>query len=357
MSLDLLLGPRGNLFSGQREPTRQIRLETPLLSEADLWRTPSERAARRDALALADVSRGAGWRGLRTGARGPAPLRRPRRREGSLAASSRTAAWAPAGQPCRPCSPPLPSIRSCCGAAPGRGRASSSRRARRATNTRSRPSSPSAPRPSVPIWRSSGPRRSGGGPDSAGNGDAAKRYLLTLERGLAKILSKMGISTLSSYQGACLFEALGLAGSCRSVFPRRRVPDRRHRASAEIAAEVLRAARRRASAAGTAALLEQGGLHGFRRDGERHAFCPDVVQGAPRRGPKRRAARYRELRRARASREPLAAAGPAELAPPPGAASRSRRSSPWRRSCAAFIAAAMSLGAFSPEAHETLAVA
>ena len=58
-------------------------------------------------------------------------------------------------------------------------------------------------------------------------GQVVKRYLDTVSAGLFKIMSKMGISVVSSYRGAYLFEAMGLSRSmvptssraCRAAFP------------------------------------------------------------------------------------------------------------------------------------------
>src|SRR5262249_12506213 len=41
-------------------------------------------------------------------------------------------------------------------------------------------------------------------------GEAYAKYTKAIEKGLLKVMSKMGISTLSSYQGAQIFEAIGL---------------------------------------------------------------------------------------------------------------------------------------------------
>jgi glutamate synthase (NADPH/NADH) large chain len=48
------------------------------------------------------------------------------------------------------------------------------------------------------------------GPDGADEGDALARYRTALEDGLLKTMAKMGISTVESYQGAQIFEAVGL---------------------------------------------------------------------------------------------------------------------------------------------------
>ena len=107
--------------------------------------------------------------------------------------------------------------------------------------------------------------------------EAVSRYMKTLTKGILKILSKMGISTLRSYQGAQLFEALGID------------PDLIHEHFAgtpsqiggvgldEIALEVLE---RHTLAYGAEAVpqLEDGGFHRYRKGGEAHAFTPQVVK-------------------------------------------------------------------------------
>ena len=40
--------------------------------------------------------------------------------------------------------------------------------------------------------------------------ESVKRYIKSVDNGLLKIMSKMGISVLSAYRGGCNFEALGL---------------------------------------------------------------------------------------------------------------------------------------------------
>jgi len=48
------------------------------------------------------------------------------------------------------------------------------------------------------------------GPDGLGKDEAVDTYLGALEKGLLKVMAKMGISTVASYQGAQIFEAVGL---------------------------------------------------------------------------------------------------------------------------------------------------
>ena len=59
-----------------------------------------------------------------------------------------------------------------------------------------------------------------------------KNYRKGINKGLLKIMSKMGISTITSYRGAQLFEIVGLArGGGRLLLPRHRQPHRGHRVS------------------------------------------------------------------------------------------------------------------------------
>ena len=120
--------------------------------------------------------------------------------------------------------------------------------------------------------------------------DAVKRYIKALNKGVLKVMSKMGISTLQSYCGAQIFEAIGLD---------RAFVDRYFTSTAskiggigvkEISEEVRqRHARaygevqggRHLSAGLPAGLpattLETGGEYQWRRDGELHLFNPDTV--------------------------------------------------------------------------------
>lgn len=50
------------------------------------------------------------------------------------------------------------------------------------------------------------------GPDGADEGEAIDKYVTALEKGLLKTMAKMGISTVESYRGAQIFEAVGLNG-------------------------------------------------------------------------------------------------------------------------------------------------
>ncbi len=180
---------------------------------------------------------------------------------------------------------------------------------------------------------------------------AGVNYRTGLNKGLYKITSKMGISTITSYRGAQLFEIVGLhrevVDLCFTGTPSRiqgmgfadLEADRR-----ALAEQAFNPHRR----------PEPGGLFRYVHGGEYHAFNPDVVtalQEAVASGDYGRYRRFAERVDARpvsTLRDLLAprlAAAPIPL----------EEVEPESAILARFDSAGMSLGALSPEAHETLA--
>ncbi len=102
-----------------------------------------------------------------------------------------------------------------------------------------------------------------------------QNYKKAVCEGVLKIMSKMGISTISSYRGAQVFEAIGLNRSlveqCFTATP----SGVGGIGYPEIARDVLRCHEK---AFGREAQLEIGGYYRHRIDGERHAFNPQVVK-------------------------------------------------------------------------------
>ncbi|PYD06965.1 hypothetical protein DND62_31740, partial [Pseudomonas syringae pv. pisi] len=101
-----------------------------------------------------------------------------------------------------------------------------------------------------------------------------KNYRKGITKGLLKILSKMGISTVASYRGAQLFEAIGLSEEvCNTSF--RGVPSRLKGARfVDLEAEQKALA---AEAWSPRKPIQQGGLLKYVHGGEYHAYNPDVV--------------------------------------------------------------------------------
>ena len=182
---------------------------------------------------------------------------------------------------------------------------------------------------------------------------AEQRYLQALEKGLLKILSKMGISTLRSYHGAGLFEAIGIAPEVvRRCFTG--TPSSIGGVGfSQIAAETM--ARHGTAFAEGAAGLEEGSLHRYRQSGEAHAFEPPVVKAlhaAIRAGG---GLAYRDYAHLVHHRDPIVLRDLLEFRlgePIPG-----DDVEPVEAILPRFMTAAMSLGALSPEAHEALAIA
>jgi len=107
---------------------------------------------------------------------------------------------------------------------------------------------------------------------------AADNFCKALEKGLLKIMSKMGIATVDSYCGAQIFDVLGLAEEVvERYFPG--TPARLGGLGLRrIAADVLTWHHAAYPDGGAQAALESYGLFKFKRDGEYHAYNPDVVR-------------------------------------------------------------------------------
>lgn len=181
-----------------------------------------------------------------------------------------------------------------------------------------------------------------------------RSYRRGVKKGLLKIISKMGISTIGSYRGAQLFEIVGLdrdvVDLCFAGTPSRI-------GGAGFDALQAEAAHLAALGWDNNALPEIGGLLQYTPEGEYHQFNPDVVmslQRAVRSGDAADWKRYADTVNSRppaALRDLLAfdtsAVQPIAL----------DEVEPIEAIVKRFDTAAMSLGALSPEAHEALAIA
>ncbi len=108
---------------------------------------------------------------------------------------------------------------------------------------------------------------------------AIKNYIKAIGGGLLKIFSKMGISTLASYQGAQIFEILGINSEVVDKYFTGTVSRIEGLGLDDIAKEAL--ARHRQGfprREGGAKVLEPGGEYHWRKDGERHLLSPKAIQ-------------------------------------------------------------------------------
>jgi glutamate synthase (NADPH/NADH) large chain len=183
--------------------------------------------------------------------------------------------------------------------------------------------------------------------------EIGRSYRRGVRKGLLKILSKAGISTIAGYRGAQLFEIVGLAPEvvalCFAGTP--------SRIGGAGFAELEDDARlRSAEAWDEAQPLHVGGLLKFVHGGEYHMYNPDVIAGlqrAVRSGDTddfRRYADHVDRRPPSALRDLLE---PQPIGPPVPIDEVEPAEAILKR----FDSAGMSLGALSPEAHEALAIA
>jgi glutamate synthase domain-containing protein 2/glutamate synthase domain-containing protein 1/glutamate synthase domain-containing protein 3 len=188
---------------------------------------------------------------------------------------------------------------------------------------------------------------------------AVKNYIKALNKGILKVMSKMGISTLASYCGAQIFEAVGLSKAFVDKYFTW-TPSRIEGVGIEVVSEEV--CRRHEIAfpkrpVGQAD-LDWGGEYQWRRDGEYHLFNPDTVfklQHATRSGQYKIFKEYSTLVDGQA-RHLATLRGLFELKPV-GAAVPIEEVEPVESIVKRFSTGAMSFGSISQEAHETLAIA
>ena len=179
------------------------------------------------------------------------------------------------------------------------------------------------------------------------------RYRQTIAKGLLKIMSKMGVSTMRAYRGAQLFEALGIGDA---------VIDRHFTGTPspiggigldDIERDVL-LGHREAYGSGASA-LQDAGFFRYRRGGEAHANAPHVIQALHKAIESGTPIDYKNYAELVHARDPLTLRDLLEF--------RSDGSVPLEEVEQAsaivrrFMTAAMSLGALSPEAQQVLAAA
>src|SRR3954470_24293387 len=198
--------------------------------------------------------------------------------------------------------------------------------------------------------------REGRLPEGMAPDEAVARTIRAIGKGLLKILSKMGISTIRSYTGAQIFEAIGLE---KELVDRHftGTPSRVGGVGLNVLAWECLDRHARAYPAASSELLPAGGVYAWRRDGEFHGWNPETIatlqQAAREEGGSEAYERFATyvnevavpksaLRGLLRFNEPVEPVPLDEVEP---AAEIVKR----------FKSGGMSLGALSPEAHETLA--
>ncbi len=181
-----------------------------------------------------------------------------------------------------------------------------------------------------------------------------RNYIHAIEHGFLKVSAKMGISTASGYRGAQIFETIGLSQElvdrCFTGTPARLGGI----GLTEIEIDIRR--RHGDAYAERAARLPDHGIIRFRKDGEAHAYSPPIVTALQKATNSNDATDY-ESYREMVKGQPLTAIRDLLRLKPLGAAVALDEVEPAEAITRRFVVTAMSLGALSPEAARTLAVA
>jgi glutamate synthase (NADPH) large chain len=188
-------------------------------------------------------------------------------------------------------------------------------------------------------------------------GKDPKNYIHALEEGLLKVMSKMGISTVQSYRGAQIFEAVGLD---RDVVEDHftGTPSRISGVDLDVLGDEAVARQSRGFTPQVhGELLPIGGQYRWRRTGELHKWTPSTIatlQDAVRRGD---SAKYEEFERLCDDEEHAMVTLRGLLDIEGGDPISIDEVEPVSSIVSRFVTGAMSFGSISAEAHETLAIA
>ncbi len=115
-------------------------------------------------------------------------------------------------------------------------------------------------------------------PEEVDEKEVVKRYIKAIDKGLLKVMSKMGISTYQSYCGAQIFDAVGLSSELVNKYFFGTATTIEGVGLAEVAEETVRRHRLAFSDAPVYRMaLDVGGDYAYRIRGEDHAWSPDTV--------------------------------------------------------------------------------
>ena len=183
--------------------------------------------------------------------------------------------------------------------------------------------------------------------------DLLRSYRKGINKGLYKIISKMGISTIRSYRGSQLFEAIGLSSEVVDLCFTGTVSRIQGTSFADLEEDQRQL---HELAWNPRENLEQGGLLKFINGGEYHAYNPDVVRTMHAAVESGDYELYREYADTVNQRKPMVLRDLLSLRTDIDSVEIDQVES-WQDIVLRFDSAGMSLGALSPEAHESLAQA
>jgi len=185
---------------------------------------------------------------------------------------------------------------------------------------------------------------------------AEKNYIKAIDKGLLKTLSKMGISTLRSYRGAQMFEAIGISSSVINKYFKGTTSKIEGADLSDIASDTIHPHYQAFHADFIDPALINQGVYAWRRNGEEHAWNPETItklQLATRLGSYKKFKEYTESIDHKEEkiflRDFLDFEGrePIDISEVEPASEITKR----------FVTGAMSFGSISREAHEAMAIA
>jgi glutamate synthase (NADPH) large chain len=194
--------------------------------------------------------------------------------------------------------------------------------------------------------------------DSLGDKARGKTFIKAIDEGLLKVMSKMGISTVQSYRGAQIFEALGLG---RSLVDRyfTGTPSRLEGIGLDELGQEVEQRHQRGFGSAEVEVPFTGGVYQWRQGAERHKWTPATIAALQQATRANDPALFEEYERLvdEEDREPMVLRAlleiDARLATPIPVSEVEPASAIVKR----FVSGAMSFGSISAEAHETLAIA
>ena len=185
--------------------------------------------------------------------------------------------------------------------------------------------------------------------------EAEKNYIKAAVGGIMKVMSKMGISTVRSYHGAQIFEALGLNTNFINKFFVNTPTRIGGIGLGGVAHEALARFERAFKSEET--VLEPGGWYGPVKDGEEHLFNPKTIDLLQASLIEKDYAKYKEYSKAIRNDYHVTLRSLMELNYPVGGGIPIEEVEPEESIVKRFKAGAMSYGAISKEAHEAIAIA
>jgi len=189
--------------------------------------------------------------------------------------------------------------------------------------------------------------------------EAKKRFIKAIDKGLMKVMSKMGISTYQSYCGAQIFEAIGLNASFVAQYFTGTATQIEGIGLKEVAEEAVRT---HSAAFGNdpvlANALDAGGEYAWRARGEEHMWTPDSIAKLQHATRSNNFATYKEYAKLinEQSHKLKTLRGLFDIKSV-GKAVPLDEVEPAKAIVKRFVTGAMSLGSISTEAHTTLAIA